>query len=80
MTIEVERKILKWGDGWGIRLTAADMEKLGAHAGDVVRAALAREAVRNDFSQFPQVNLGLGRLTSAQTNDMITDDILEKWK
>lgn len=52
MAIDVDRKLVKWGSGYGIRLTAAELAALGLHAGAMVHATLAApNKVHNDFSK-----------------------------
>ncbi|MES2153519.1 MAG: hypothetical protein V4510_00075 [bacterium] len=52
MSVEVDRKLLKWGNGYGIRLTSSEVAKLGLHAGAAVHAKVdLPAAIRNDFSK-----------------------------
>ena len=41
MALDVERKLLRWGNGYGIRLTAAEIRRLGLAEGKPVRATVA---------------------------------------
>jgi antitoxin component of MazEF toxin-antitoxin module len=51
MSVDVERKLLKWGNGYGIRLTAEDVRRLGLHEGEVVRATVREARPRNDVGK-----------------------------
>lgn len=58
MALHVERKLLKWGNGFGIRLTASEVAELGVRAGDALAADVvpAKQAV--DLSIFPLFSYG----------------------
>jgi len=59
MGLQVRRRLLKWGNGYGIRLTHADVEKLGLRAGDEVDAHLGRAPIFNDTSKLTTFDSGI---------------------
>lgn len=52
------KRVLRWGNGYGIRLTKADMERLGIHEKQEVDVTLEPAAGRIDLSDFPFLRLG----------------------
>lgn len=48
--IRVQRKILRWGNGFGIRLTKADLQKLQLRAGSEAQVTVSGEAQRVDLT------------------------------
>ena len=56
----MDRKLLKWGNGYGLRLTAAEAKRLGLKAGARVRATVEEAKPRNDWSRLPVFHFGGG--------------------
>lgn len=56
--IDVRRKLLKWGNGYGIRLTAKEAAALGVKEGQSVHATVGPDVIKNDLSMFPLFHLG----------------------
>ncbi|MHB8633963.1 MAG: AbrB/MazE/SpoVT family DNA-binding domain-containing protein [Thermoplasmatota archaeon] len=50
MTVEVERKLLRWGNGYGIRLAAHEVRELGLTVGQPVRAIVQEARPSNDVA------------------------------
>jgi antitoxin component of MazEF toxin-antitoxin module len=49
VSVQVERKLLKWGNGYGLRLTGEEVASLGLRAGETVRATIDDAAPSNDL-------------------------------
>ena len=62
-TIRIRRKVLRWGNAYGIRLTKADMERLGLHDKDEATIEVTPGRKENDLSAFPFLHLGGGLST-----------------
>lgn len=58
MPIAIDRKLLRWGNGYGIRLTSDEVSRLGLAAGRSVHAMVADAAPRNDIARLPTWNWG----------------------
>lgn len=56
--IRFRRKILRWGNGYGIRLTKTEAERLGAGAKAVVDVEIRSEPPRFDPATFRFVAMG----------------------
>ena len=52
------KRVLRWGNGYGIRLTKADMERLGIHEKQEVDVTLEPVGGRVDLSHIPRFRLG----------------------
>ncbi len=54
MDVDIERKVLKWGNGFGIRITSTEAREIGLSAGRVARVHIeAAPAGKNDLSTLP---------------------------
>jgi hypothetical protein len=73
MDMHVRRPLTKWGNGWGLRLTKKEVEKLGVKPGEPVEADLRSKPPRNPIDQLPSWNLG-GRPLD---DDELADAVLE---
>ena len=51
MAVEVERRLVRWGHGYGIRLTKEEARKIGAREGTKVRAKVEGEDIVNDVAK-----------------------------
>lgn len=69
LLVEIERRLLRWGHGFGIRLTAAEVRELGLNAGDTVRANVREAQPRNDVAK-----AALFRFTSPYDVKAILED------
>ena len=69
--IKLTGKVLKWGNSYGIRVSKADFERAGLHAGDVVHLDLAPRSKKVDLSDLPAFNWGGG---GALGHDKILDE------
>lgn len=58
MDIHVRRALTKWGNGWGLRLTKKEVERLGAKPGEPVEADFKAQPPRNWVDQLPSWSLG----------------------
>lgn len=58
MGADVERKLTKWGNGYGFRLTAAEVRELGLREGGVVRAHIEEATPKNDLDALPTFRFG----------------------
>ncbi len=56
--VRFRRKILRWGNGYGIRLTKAEAERLGATEKTVVDVEIEAEPPRFDPTRFRFVPMG----------------------
>lgn len=56
--IQVHRRILAWGNGYGIRLTKADLERLGLRPHDEAEVVVRGEPKGIDLSTLPVFHLG----------------------
>lgn len=72
--VDIDRPVVKWGNSYGIRLTQAEVKRLGIRPGDKVQGRLHSHAVHNHLEQvdFPRLNLPtdsehLDRLIAADT-------------
>ncbi len=63
-------KVLKWGNSYGIRVSKADFERAGLHAGDMVNLDLAGRPTKVDLSGLPAFDWGGG---GARDHDHILD-------
>ncbi|MEA3203637.1 MAG: hypothetical protein QOI63_1316 [Thermoplasmata archaeon] len=46
--VDIERKLLRWGHGYGIRLTADEIRRLGLAEGELVHATVQEAVPRSD--------------------------------
>lgn len=46
--VDIDRKLLRWGHGFGIRLTADEVRRLGLREGETVHATVKEARPRND--------------------------------
>lgn len=77
--IDVRRKLLKWGNGYGLRLTAKEVEAMGVLAGQTVHAVIEPAPVKNDLSAFPLFHFRPTGLTFREELDLAWDeDLAEK--
>ena len=53
-----DKRILRWGNSYGIRLTKAEVEALGLHEGDGVRVEVKPRHPKIDWDTFPGLDLG----------------------
>lgn len=60
MPVHVRRRLTKWGNGYGLRITVAEAKRLGVQAGQEVEADLLGPPAANDLSAFPLFHLGGG--------------------
>lgn len=58
MPIHIRRRLTKWGNGFGLRITVAEARRLGVAAGQEVEADVKGPAQPNDLSTLPTWNLG----------------------
>jgi hypothetical protein len=50
LLVDIERKLLRWGNGYGIRLTANEVRRLGLAEGETVHATVQDAHPRNDVA------------------------------
>jgi hypothetical protein len=48
--VDIERKLLRWGHGYGIRLTADEVRRLGLAEGETVHASVQEARPRNQVA------------------------------
>lgn len=58
MPISVERKLLRWGNGYGLRLTEGEARRLGVKAGGRVRAKVEDARPKNDLDKVALFHFG----------------------
>lgn len=58
MPLHVRRRLTKWGNGYGIRITVGEAKQLGIAAGQDVEADIQGPVAANDLSLLPKWNLG----------------------
>lgn len=58
--IQVNRRILAWGNGYGIRLTKADLERLGLRPHDEAEVVVRGERKGLDLAKVQFLRLGGG--------------------
>lgn len=51
MLVDIQRRLLKWGHGYGIRLTADEVRRLGLREGETVFANVQEARPRNDVAK-----------------------------
>ncbi len=73
MPVRVRRRLTKWGNGFGIRITVAEATRLGLQAGQDVDLEVHAATARNDLSTLPTWNLG-----GDYDIDEVLDDDLEE--
>lgn len=73
MPLHVRRRLTKWGNGYGIRITVAEARRLGLQAGQDVEADVHAAPKGNDLSTLPSWDLG-GRYDL----DEVVDEDLEE--
>lgn len=56
--LRVRRRLLKWGNAYGIRVTKEDARRLGATEKDTVEVEIAKAEPRVDVAQLPVFHLG----------------------
>lgn len=71
MPLHVRRRLTKWGNGYGIRITVAEARRLGLQAGQDVEADVHAAPQANDLSTLPTWDLG-GR---DDLDDAVDDDL-----
>ena len=49
MTVDIERRLLRWGNGFGLRITKEEASRLGVEAGSPIHANVAPAMVHNDL-------------------------------
>lgn len=57
-SIRFRRRIVKWGNGYGIPVTRAEVEQLGGPANDSVEVEIRTATSRLDVSALHMVDLG----------------------
>lgn len=78
MDLTIDRKLLKWGTGYGLRLTAKEVAMLGLRAGEPVHAQVSRAAIKNDFSKLPKFDFGPWP-KGKSVRDILDEDIDERF-
>jgi antitoxin component of MazEF toxin-antitoxin module len=58
MALTVERKLLRWGNGFGLRVTEDEARRLGLKAGDRVRAKVEDANPTNDVAKLALFRFG----------------------
>lgn len=71
-----DKRILRWGNSYGIRLTKAEVEALGLHEGDGVRVEVEPRRKKIDWDTFPSLNLGPGPHDLSTNHDDLDPRIL----
>lgn len=72
--VEIDRPVLRWGNSFAIRLTQADLERLGVDPGQRVKGRLRSDAVDNKLDQVRFLKLGLPSTVEA-IDRLITEDV-----
>lgn len=75
MALHVRRKLTKWGNGWGLRLTKKEVAALGLKPGQPVEADFGPKALRNPIEDLPSWNLG----GNYDIDEEIDADLMEKY-
>lgn len=75
--VDIDRPVVKWGNSYGIRLTQADMQRLGIRPGQHVKGRLRTATVRNDLDKVKFLKLGLPSDPEA-LEELLDSDIVER--
>lgn len=78
MAVAIDRKLLRWGTGYGLRLTVKEVEALGLRAGDAVHADLRPAAAAVDFSALPRFDFGPWP-KGKSAKDLLDEDVAERF-
>lgn len=73
-----DRKLIKWGTGYGLRLTAKEVEQLGLKVGEHVHARVSPPQTVNDLSVFNKFDFGPWP-TGKTVQDLIDEEIDEMY-
>lgn len=71
MARDIERKLLRWGNGFGIRLTGKEVHELGLAEGEPVHVTVHSANPINDVA-----SLGIFRFKNPYDIDKILDEEL----
>lgn len=71
--MHVRRRLTKWGNGYGIRITVKEAKQLGLQAGQDIDADLQPSPAQNDLSELPVFHLG----GDYEIDDVLADDYEE---
>lgn len=78
MALAIDRKLLRWGTGYGLRLTVKEVEALGLRAGDPVHADLRPATGAVDFSGLPAFDFGPWP-KGKTAKDLLDEDAAERF-
>ncbi len=79
MPVSFDRKALRWGNGWGIRLTKKEADELGVSSGAKVHVEATPAMEPNDLTMFPMFHVRGVTDASQRVHDLAADEAYDDW-